>query len=234
MAVRKHYEALHVACGDVQRVTFDDTECERLLVSAHNRLAELSTLQGLISGRERSVFVAALKELEYGVLAVSIGLYRQAFSAIRLFLDLAVATVFFSSNELDLRHWLNDGENIQWSVLTDDKTGVFSTRYVSAFFPELVGRSQQFKVMASKLHVECSQFVHGNAATHEALPSTLAFQKDLVLDWRDKLETAFIIVLFLFAARYTKDLQPEQLGIVSNLMIEELGHIETIKTAYNG
>jgi hypothetical protein len=113
------------------------------------------------------------------------GLYRQAFTALRLFLELTLAAVFYSANELRLIEWMDNRTDINWKRITQKNGGVFTERFARAFMPDLVTEAAHFGSIGAKLYRECSEFVHANPAATTLIPQQLQFDQDLFHRWHD-------------------------------------------------
>jgi hypothetical protein len=158
---------------------------------------------------ELVVLHAAMDELDSGFHNIASGLYREAYGNLRLSLELTMATVHFSVEELALRNWLRDKSDIVWSKLIrdDDKDKpFFSIDFVDAFNDDMGGRWNQFRKLANTLHRELSAHVHG-AASRRRASRALVFNRDTALDWLDKCESAHLSWQYLMLARYSDHLK---------------------------
>jgi hypothetical protein len=205
----------------------------------HNKnylcLERLSSCLKVISGRKESaVFSLALKEYQFAMFALCLGLYRQSFSALRLTLELCLATIEFSGNEVLLRCWLKGQGDINWSRLMNVENGVLSTTFVNIFFEDLGSHAPSFRAIAEKVYREFSEFVHGNAHTHQMLPKDLEFSKPAVIAWSQKAESICLVVMFAFICRYFEDIDPESREEIAPVLLETLGHLEPLRMRLGG
>lgn len=180
-------------------------------VSAEHERADeaLSRLQlwiGVLAGRpELPALNAAADELDSGLHNLACGLYREAYGNLRLNLELSMAAVNFSVDELALRQWLRDKSDIVWSALirdVDKETYALNSAFVEAFNEDMGGRWSQFRTIANTLHRELSAHVHGAASTQRA-SRVLEFRRDTALDWFTKCQNGQLSWQYVMLARYS-------------------------------
>jgi hypothetical protein len=138
VSCEEHYAALHAACGEVLRASFQD-DAAGLHSFSHGFISDLERWHAdVLTGRpEHLVLASAISEYQFGLLAVAQGQYRQAFMALRLTLELLLATVLFSAHELELRIWLAGQKDLVWNALIDANHGPMSKTFVRAFYEAL-------------------------------------------------------------------------------------------------
>jgi hypothetical protein len=228
----QHFQSLHAACGAVIRATFAaDTQGRQ--AAALGLVPEMTLwLEALGSRPERSVLTVAIREYESGLLSLAQGHYRTAFAELRLFLELAVTTVQFGTNRLELKEWLDDVEDIKWRSLLDDKNGVFSERFSKAFFLELGGEMTTYREMARKVYQECSDFVHGAQSTNALVPQTVTFDAHLFDAWHSKANVITLVVFFTFCLRYLRELTRAERAKLEPAILRHLGHLNSIKSEF--
>ncbi len=205
------------------------------LLKAVNSISAIERLTIPLRPRfEYPVYEQAAKELQYALLGVSIGNYRQAFGSLRLFFELFLSGIEFSSSERLFRGWLLGRENIVWNRLIDIENGVLSRNFCALFFDELKEDVPQYRVMAGTVYSECSRFVHGNPSANALLPATLQFRKQIILDWTDKLDTMMLILTFAYSLRYLLDLDEASKESVKEDLLDQLGTVEPIRVVLGG
>jgi hypothetical protein len=133
---------------------------------------------------EVPVLQAALREYQFSLLALSFGHYRAAFAALRLSLEMAFATVQWSTNERELREWQRGQRDSNWAALCDVENGILSKPFVRLFSEGLANEAAQYRASAAAVYRECSEYVHGNAHTHRALPEKLVFDENSFDSWQ--------------------------------------------------
>jgi hypothetical protein len=222
-------------CKKVADEVLSSEECKVAYIRCHNFLTELLVIADLLKGsRSEEVFRLGLKEYQFAVMAGCMGFYRQAFGALRLALELCLAAIDFSTNERRLRSWLRGESDIVWQALIDSETGVYAKSVIRVFCDDLAEQAPQYRAMTEKLYRECSEYVHGNIATHRRLPDGITFSKDIFLAWAEKASVAKLSVLFAFAARYSDDLDAGQRETIHGIVLDALGHLEPIRARFGG
>lgn len=172
-------------------------------------------------------------QLESATLFSAFGLYRQAFSALRLALELGFGACYFSVHRLDLNEWLDGKRDIKWAQLIDEDNGVLSSRFSNAFFPELDCEAKKISKRAKALYRELSEFVHGNHETWLDGGLAIAFNHDANQRYHSKCQEAFEIILFTLCCRYLKSLNDTKLDAV-DFINEELKHLGPVRTVFGG
>jgi hypothetical protein len=173
--------------------------------------------------------IAAGREYSFSMLAVSLGLYRQAFAALRLTLELTAASVYYSANELMLREWLNGKRDNEWKRFTHSENGIYSVRFAEAFCYDLRGEVRHYGSIATKVYRECSEFVHGNALAHRALPPRLAFEPSVWEDWHRKASSMQLALSFVLFLRHFDFLPPQARARLDRTLSEYLGHLAPVR-----
>ena len=90
------------------------------------------------------------REYQDALLCLVQRLYRPAFTALRLSLELTIAALFYSAHTIRLDEWLCNRTDINWKRLTTSNGGVFTERFVRAFAPDLITESAHFGSIATK------------------------------------------------------------------------------------
>lgn len=173
-------------------------------------------------------------EYQFALLALAQGHYRHAFKALRLVLELSLQTIALSSNELELREWLDNRRDTVWSHLIDATNGVFSKRFTQAFFPDLSAHVQHYNQLAASVYRECSECVHGNIPKHVPLPASLSFDGDVFKLWHSKADVVARIVHFGLCLRYLCDLSDAQISTLEAPLSDRVGYIPEIRKRLGG
>ncbi len=228
----KYYRRLQLSCQGIMDESFNSVSINTH-ASNHNYFIDLEKWLGTLASRpENYVLRAALREYQFALLTILQGHYRQAFMALRLFLELALSTVYFSANEFKMRMWLRGEQDIIWNTLIDAEQGVFSKNFVRAFFEELAEETAEYRSIAGKLYRECSEYVHGSAYTHDTLPDALRFDETIFRDWNEKVVNVRLVISFAFSSRYLIFLDKDALRLLESVVISELGHIPAIRNRF--
>jgi len=229
-----YYRRLYEQCKDV---LIESLQGDRSGVhnTSHNYVSDFEKWIEVLSGRpESEALKSALREYQYGLLAVVLGQYRQAFMALRVFLELSLGAVYFSAHEVELRIWLKGERDVAWQCLVDPDSGVFAKRFVRAFFADLADDAPQYRALAERVYRECSEYVHGNPMTGQAIPDGLAFSEKLFMDWHAKAASVRLAISFALCARYLATLDGEAQARLEDVVTDELGHIAAVRAVFGG
>jgi hypothetical protein len=233
VGVESYYRTLLDNCTRVLKDTFDHRE-SALHSLSHSFIHDYGIWIECLELRPESIlFKQAIGQYQFSLLALTLGLYRQAFSSMRLFLELSLGGIYFSAHEFTLREWLRDDDDIKWSILKDENTGVFSKRFARAFFEEFEQYVPQYCEIANRVYRACSEYIHGNAYTYDILASQVSFNETLFVDWHNKAKDLRFLMLFMFSLRYLKDLDTPSKAKVESILVDELGHIPPIRDIFN-
>ncbi|MGP5249042.1 hypothetical protein ACTXLS_05800 [Corynebacterium variabile] len=168
--------------------------------------SDLGTFVSKITGPERAQFEVARENLARAIYFAAAGFYSQAFSSLRLCLELSFAGVYFSANEYKRRRWVSDKEDFSWSNTLAPEKGVFSTEFVNEFYAELSDEARRYADDALSIYRDCSQFIHGKEVATKKISKELTFQEDVLTEWSDSALRAGNAILFLLLVRYGKEI----------------------------
>ena len=234
MDVFEHYRALMKHAGNVMVTMLEDKDAMKAQTTSHNYLLDFDVLKMAIEKRpEARVIEAGVKEYQFALFALACGQYRHAFVGLRLFFELMLATIQFSAHEIDYRMWAKDSKDINWNALKDVQTGIFSANFLRAFNPDFSDSSKQYLAIAEAVYRECSEFVHGNAGTHAALPSDITFNKDVFNHWHDKAATMRMLIVFVFSARYLNYIDKDAKNLMEPMVMDVIGHLPAVQAIFS-
>lgn len=229
-AIVEHYQRLQRKCAEILEQTFQVPENVDQQAGSQQLLRELEGwAAALTMGPEALLLASVSKELQYALLAVAQGQYREAFKGLRLVIELTLQIIHLSANRIDLQEWLVGRRDTVWSQLVDDESGVLSVRYARAFFPELEDSVPHYRELAKVLYRECSECVHGNVPQHISVPGVLEFNQDSFALWHNKADSAALVLSFALALRYCRDLGRDSLSGVEVDLLHRLGHVSAIR-----
>jgi hypothetical protein len=212
-----------------------DGEIDTALKKAVSTISSIEAMHRTVSERfEFPVYVQAIEEAKYGIFLISIGSYRNAYSSLRLFFELNLAAIDFSTNERQFLLWSLGRADITWNRLSEVQEGVLSKNFCNIFPLDLSEHAQSYRAMAITVYRECSEFVHGNPSAKSKLPEFLTFKKEITLDWCSKLDTMYLVFSFLFSARHLHTLAPESKESIKFDLLEQLGHIAPVRDCLGG
>jgi hypothetical protein len=234
-AIVAHYERLQKKCGEILEETFRVAENVDLQAKSHQLFIELEGWAAAVgAGPEALLFAAVSKELQFALLAVAQGQYREAFKGLRLIIELTLQIVHLSANRLSLLEWLQGRMDTVWNQLIDDENGVLSVRYAKAFFPDLEDSVHHFRALAKALYRECSECVHGNVSQHIIVPDVLEFNQESFTLWHSKADVAGLVSSFALTVRYCLEVGRDSLSTLEAALLDRLGHVPAIRRFLGG
>jgi hypothetical protein len=229
-AIVGHYQLLQKKCAGILEQTFQGPENVELQGGSQQLVSELEGWAAALAARPESrLLITVSKELQYALLAVAQGQYREAFRGLRLFIELTLQVIHVSANRLELQEWLGGRRDTIWNQLVDDQSGVLSARYAKAFFPDLEDAVPHFRALARALYRECSECVHGNVPQHISVPDVLEFNQSCFTLWHSKADVAALVLSFALALRYCHELGRDGLSTVEAAVLHRLGHVRAVR-----
>ena len=206
MHIKTYYQQLN---SRSQEIFQDALTAPQLLSKAHSIASDISTLAEVLSDSdERAMLTTVCFQIESSCLALSLGLYRPAIGGLRLALELGFGCIYFSSDKLAHREWMQNGD-LKWAVVNGEADGALSQRFVKAFCPELSEKAPEFFTRAGLVYRALSEYVHGNSDTWVASGLALSRNDSLRSFYEEKLDEVAIAIKFAFCCRYLKVLSVE-------------------------
>lgn len=185
----------------------------------------------LLDKQEKEILITVSAQLESANLNVVLGLYRQAFSSLRLAFEMGLAAMYFSVNKLELHEWLDGRSDIKWSSLVDEDNGVLSQRFAKAFFSECSEYSIDYRKKAITVYRKLSEYVHGNNETWENSGLKLGYNNKLLEPYYDYFTSVVKVILFAAVCRYAKQFD-ESTRELLQFIPEELNEVEPIRKLF--
>lgn len=187
----------------------------------------------LADTHEKKMLTTVSAQLESASINIAMGLYRQAFSSLRLAFEMGLGAVNFSIHKLDHYEWLIGKSDIKWAVLVDTDNGILSKRFANAFFPEAIDIVDDYNNRARKIYRNLSEFVHGNNETWTQSGIELKYNKPLLERYFKSFYEVSEIILFALCCRYLKSFNEEQLDMIG-VVADELNHISCVRERFGG
>lgn len=182
---------------------------------------------------EREILKTVSSQLESATLNACQGMYRQAFSSLRLALEMGLAAAHFSVHKLELHEWLGGRYDIKWSCIIDENNGVLSNRFADAFFPEFKNDIVSYRKKSSEIYRQLSEFVHGNNETWENSGIELVYNESRLKSYFKSINTVSEIILFVLSCRYLKSFPQEALESLE-FIPEEMNHLSYVREYFGG
>lgn len=231
MNITEHFSKLN---NNTQEVFTKTLKKKAELGKAHHFSACIYEFtQNISDESERKILETVSSQLELATLNVTYGMYRQAYTSLRLALEMGLGAAYFSVHKLELHEWLDGRADIKWAYLTDENNGVLSPRFAKAFFPEF---SKDINVYLSKAKVvyrQLSEYVHGNNETWEACSIKISYDQNLLDTYFKSINIVSEIILFVLCCRYLKSFSKE-INDSLEFLPEEMNHISYIREYLGG
>ncbi|MEW9533896.1 hypothetical protein [Microbispora sp. NPDC049125] len=158
------------------------------------------------------------------------GLYRQAFSSLRSFLEVTAGAAYLSSLEFKRRQWINGKLDISWSAIISSEDGIYSTAFLWEFCPEAIPEQGEMVASLKNSYRRCSEYIHGNVAASQMLPPDISFKEELMKEWLSVAASILGSMIHCFMVRYYKDLSKFQKQAVEASLEDHFSHLASIRT----
>ena len=180
-------------------------------------------------GPEVVLLDTALGEAAMGLYLLASGIHRQAFGSLRLFLELGLASVYFSAHRLELAEWLDSAHDIRWATLSSQEDGVLSRRFCNAFLPTSGPEAIAQLDRLSASYRELSEYVHGNYWTVDEITKSLQFNEGVAKSWLSHFEIIADALLCALCCRFLKELNKDESQNLTAHLREHLTNCPVIR-----
>jgi len=232
MKIEEYLEELNKKSQQIYTLSILDTEN---LGKAHHFasfIAEFS--ENIFDENEKKMFQTVAIQLESATLNLLYGMYRQAYSSLRLAFELGLGTIHFSVHKLEHNEWIQGESDIKWSKLIDEENGILSERFSKAFFPELKEFMNRFNGKSKVAYRKMSEFVHGNNETWTKSGLTIQYNENLKNEYFELFKVVSETLIFVMCCRYLKSFKKDQIETLSGFLLEEIHHISPIRELLGG
>ncbi|EOE5485453.1 hypothetical protein ACKJTF_003962 [Cronobacter sakazakii] len=130
-----------------------------------------------------------------------------------------------------MHEWLDGRRDIKWSKIIDEENGVYSKRFVMAFFPELVDDAEEYQKNAIYVYRKLSEYVHGNNETWINGSIKVIYKDDLFNKYCDYYKLITECILFSATCRYAKSFDEAERESLQFLP-EDFNHIVKIRELF--
>lgn len=231
MKINDYYDQLNTRSQEIFSLAQKEPE---LMSKVHSSAAELFQLsEAIFDLDEQSMLRVVCSQLESSCLSLSLGLYRPAIGALRLALELGIGSIYFSANKMAHREWISGNGDLKWSVVNSETDGVFSNRFIKAFYPELIEHSATYLARASRVYRILSEYVHGNSDTWDQSGIALQVNEKLRKFYELEFTEVAVLIKFAFCCRHLKEMSPETLES-NQVILTELDYIPQIREFLGG
>ncbi|MFS2161058.1 hypothetical protein ACCD10_27495 [Pseudomonas sp. Pseusp122] len=233
MKIEKYFSLLNQESQDIFNETINHSDA---FVCAHASAVELFEISRVTDVDVSKMIQVVCSQIESSCLAMALGLYRSSFSSLRLSLELGLGSVWFSTNKLLYKEWIN-GEveaDIRWSTLNNPDSGVFSPRIARAFFSDLNDFSKLYQDRARVVYRSLSEYVHGNNETWKKTGVNLSYSSDLYVAYLGCLKEVSEVIKFSLVLRFLKEMNQSQLDKLEPVVLGSFNHVEPIRILFGG
>ncbi len=219
---------LHQTCMDhIKRAT---SEAEPEINKVLHLEADLTTwLRVLDNYPESQQLRSAHQDFGLAFYAIMSGLYRQAFSSLRSFLEVTAGATYLSALEFKRRQWISGNLDISWSSIVSPEEGLYSTSFLTEFCPEAISEQKQMIKSLKGAYRRCSEYIHGNVATSQMLPNDISHRADIVAEWLSIAKAVLCSIIHCFMVRYYIDFSEPQRRIVEASLEDHLSSFSSVR-----
>ena len=198
------------------------------IAKVHAFIEEIDKWKSILSNLSESDMIENVKkELQFSLLCNNIGLYRQSIASLRLCYEILFSFIYFSANKIDFQEWKLSKSDIKWSLIMSDENGVFSERFIKAFFPNYTEDISLFRENCRNSYRKMSEFIHGNYHTWNLLPEGLNFDAEMNQKWFSHFELLSEHIFLLLHYRFFNDYKVLHLQKIREINSENiLRHID--------
>ncbi|EFJ77353.1 hypothetical protein [Rothia dentocariosa] len=155
----------------------------------------------------KNILEYSIKEIGFSGYCVATGLYGQAFSSVRKFLETGFASVFYSVHEYEYDLWVKGQKDYSWKkglegIEGGNFPGLFSKQFIYIYNKDLYEESSSYKDKAKNVYRECSEYMHGKISFSLTITNNVVYNKDLFDKWNRLITSALESVIFLLLIRY--------------------------------
>lgn len=228
LSVQQMMLRLHSSCADhIEKAAASNEAAINQVLHLEADLA--SWLETLDLQPEVEQLKSAHRDFGLSFYAAMSGLYRQAFSSLRSFLEVTIGAAYLSSHEFKRRRWALGELDISWSSIIDAEHGIYSVEFLDAFCPEVVRERSEMLTTLKNAYRRCSEYIHGNIPTSQLLPSSIAYQDEVCKEWLSVAETCLVASLHSFMIRYYKDLSSAGKSTVEGSLEDHFSHLASVR-----
>lgn len=233
MDLVKVYEGVHSRSKVCMDVTFKNNRSA--FGSIHYLETILSILSKYANEINKTILESCIKEIGFSGYCVAAGLYGQAFSSIRTFLETSFAAVFYSVHEYEYDLWVKGKKDYSWKkglegLENGSFPGLFSEEFIKTYNEELFEDSRNYKEKAKKCYRECSEYMHGKISFSQTVTNDIMYNSDLFDKWDNLITCALESVIFLMLVRYGRVIDSQTLSYDDiNSLNEKFGHHRSVR-----
>lgn len=231
MNIQEYFTHLNHSCQQVLQKSLDSPE--RFGETHHFSVCLLEFADCINEKSEKELLRVVCSQVDISAFSVSLGLYRQGFSSLRLAFELGLGLIYLSAFKLEQYEWLRGQGDIKWARIIDRENGVLSQRFVLAFFPDLQNEVDEYRQKAELIYRELSEFVHGNYETWAESGLVIQENSSLLNRYFDYFQQIKSVLLFCLCCRYLQSIPEDKIDTMI-FINEEMGHVDAIRILIGG
>ncbi|WP_123976690.1 hypothetical protein [Streptomyces sp. Ag109_O5-1] len=210
----------------VQATRSNEAEINRVL----HLEADLAVwLEVLSTHPESQQLRSAHRDFGLAFYAAMSGLYRQAFSSLRSFLEVTVGAIYLSAHEFKRRQWVSGILDISWSSITSKDEGLYSSPFLKEFCPEAMDEKDVVLDDLRQAYRRCSEYIHGKVSTSQLLPTDISYREDITNEWLSTAEKTLTTTLHCLMVRYYKDLPQSGKSTIEGSLEDHFSHLISVR-----
>ncbi len=216
-------EYLNRINNESQAIFKESLKEEELFINAHRMSSCIFEFAQLLAEtNEKKILATASEHLEAATMNLALGLYRQAFAALKLALEVGLGAVYYSVYKMEDYEWQNGIPAVQWNKIMDKETGILSKRFATAFYPEMENAVKGFNESATGLHGQLSENVHGNTGNWdwEYNGIFLRYNSAMVKKYFELSAGVTETILFVLFCRYIRSFSDDRADLIPGEMYQ--------------
>jgi hypothetical protein len=180
------------------------------------------------------MLINSIEELDISCLQMMQGLYRGAFSSLRLSLEMLTGSVYFSAHNIEYKEWEKGSKDLIWATISCKENGVLSKRFAEAYFPELKDEIGDFSNRVKSLYRSLSEMVHGNYSTWNYDKPSLSFNSDINNIYNKYAKEYNELSNYILSLRFINTLTVDEISELEPHLLDSLEHVTQIRIKIGG
>lgn len=188
----------------------------------------------IVNAPENQLLEHCCEQLEMSCLSLLTGQYRQAYSDLRLSIEMLFGFVYFSAHRLEYVEWTLGSRDLNWRTINGEESGVLSVRFSKAFLPEAQYYVTDAFGRANCLYRRLSEFTHGNYATWDILQPSIKKNQTFIDLYSELIPEVRYLFMLALAIRFLKVLDQDALSKIEHHILDELNTLTEIRRLLGG
>lgn len=176
----------------------------------------------------------SIEQLEVSYILLSLGFYKSSFAALRLSYEISVGHVYYSVDLISYAEWKQGKKDFSFARVTGGESGIFSKRFVDAFYPELLDESKNYHQKSKDLYRSLSEYVHGGYDTWSLDGTKLQYAGIFVKNYSKLIDNYAEVFNFIYSLRFLRSLDSESISKIEDSVMEYCEHINVLRTHFGG